>query len=92
LHQKIENLKLISTAFSTPNETSGGSDATQNVNVADHDRQNESANTFPASRRVAASDISIEVHRTINEAARRKSNVVITGLPEPTNSTEEENK
>ena len=42
--------------------------------------------------RATVSNISIEIHWTINEAARRKSNVVITELPEPTMITDEENK
>jgi len=36
------------------------------------------------------SEVQLEVYRTINDATKRKCNVIITGLPEATNSSPEE--
>ena len=38
------------------------------------------------------SDITDVVHRTIKDMARRKCNVIISGLPEPTYHSEDDNK
>jgi len=40
--------------------------------------------------KASISDILIEVHRTINEMTRRKRNVIVTGLPEPLECSEEQ--
>jgi hypothetical protein len=92
LQQEIENLKTISAASRSSIKTGADIGTTYAAVVADCDRQSKPNNIHHASNRVAVSDISIEIHRTINEVARRKSNVVITRLPEPTGNTDEENK
>ena len=89
LQSEIETIKN-PPAAAAPNHctTAGVSQQTETVTHCEWPTVQAAAQL----QKVRVPDITVEIHRAINDVARRKCNVVITGLQEPTGSTDDEHK
>jgi len=77
---EIDELKL---KFSAKLDTKGYTESTSASHQADENNRNVSGHM----RRNDVSSVSLEIHKTLSDITRRKKNVVVCGLPERCDTT-----